>query len=181
MYGFGFLGFHIDTELRVLSGSGIAKSQKFGFGFLRVWKKCPKPVGFSGSGKPDPPLVFKYARFYLCFKIHEPWKYERGVKTIFWICLGLDYSFKIFEIRFYAWLVGKMLRIAENSLLTFFHVRIYFWTKTNFRIGSQGGRQQCHKNKWGNYDWELVLLLNHYNLKMGISSSPVLVIVTSIS
>ena len=59
MYGFGFIGFHIDTELRVLSGSGIAKSQKFGFGFLRVWKKCPMPVGFSGSGNSDPPLICK--------------------------------------------------------------------------------------------------------------------------
>ena len=57
-YGFGFIGFHIETEFRVLSGSGIVKSQKFGFGFLRVSKKRPKPVGFSGSGKPDPPLLF---------------------------------------------------------------------------------------------------------------------------
>ena len=56
-YGFGFIGFHIETEFRVLSGSGIVKSQKFGFGFLRVSKKRPKPVGFSGSGKPDPPLL----------------------------------------------------------------------------------------------------------------------------
>ena len=59
-YGFGFIGFHIETEFRVLSGSGIVKSQKFGFGFLRVSKKRPKPVGFSGSGKPDPPLVFNW-------------------------------------------------------------------------------------------------------------------------
>ena len=137
--------------------------------------------------------IFKYARFTLIevqlllaflryvskHSSHQSTK--GGVQTIFLICLGLNYCFKIFEIRFNAWLVGKMLRIAENSQSTFFHVRIYFWTKTNFRIGSQGGRQQCHKNKWGNYDWELVLLLNHYNLKMGISSSPVLVIVTSIS
>ena len=61
-YGFGFIGFHIETEFRVLSGSGIVKSQKFGFGFLRVSKKRPKPVGFSGSGKPDHALLIMIIR-----------------------------------------------------------------------------------------------------------------------
>ena len=34
--------------------------QKFGFGFNGFTKNGSKPVGFSGSGKPDPPLVHTY-------------------------------------------------------------------------------------------------------------------------
>ena len=44
-------------KVRVRVSSGLAISYSFGFGFNRVQEKRPKPVGFSGSGKPDHALV----------------------------------------------------------------------------------------------------------------------------
>ena len=44
-------------EVRIRVSPGLVISCFFGFGSNRVQEKRPKPVGFSGSGKPDHALI----------------------------------------------------------------------------------------------------------------------------
>ena len=64
--------------------------RKFGFGYYGFAKNGRKPVGFSGSGKPDPPLVFIW---YSIFNM-------RRLSNNNWINQCFHYKpFRIFHIR----------------------------------------------------------------------------------
>ena len=63
--GSGFAGFNFSQKFRVRVLSGVRLPKIFGFGYVPVCKIGPKPVGFSGSGKPDPPLFYMKSNFEL--------------------------------------------------------------------------------------------------------------------